>query len=540
MNRFPIPVLLAAALSLVLCSCEKQNPQIDSISPRIGMMGEVLTIYGANFGNEQGESYVTIAGIAPTTLSYIEWSDTRISVRIPEFGDSGLVYVHSRNKKSNAALFSNKATIPEIIQEADTGIGPRILSVEPGSGSIGQTVTILGSGFGFSREGSGVFFAWDAESSPAAPVEVSGPGSVEVSEYEFGYEYWSEREIRVRVPDGAVSGSLSVKTPRGNSRPVFFDISRKPGTKIFRDKRSYAISYSADIRVEESSEPNNLYLWFPRPVTSASQRNIQILSRNTEPFVENYRGTTLFRMQNLRNGDATGITLSYLVEVYGVETSVRPQSIRSTDIPAAAYIQPSANLPATDPGIQEQVAAIVGREQNPYLKAEKIYTWLITNRDIQWEPLEGGALEALEQQKADPYMAVLLFCTLARAAGIPAQPVSGILINRNRQASSHYWAEFWISGFGWVPLDPALGAGAAPPFFSLHSGGANYYFGNLDNQRVAFSRGFTVLSQMNPQGRVTVREREYALQNLWEEAVGGLNSYSSLWSDVTINGVYVQ
>jgi hypothetical protein len=45
---------------------------------------------------------------------------------------------------------------------------------------------------------------------------------------------------------------------------------------------------------------------------------------------------------------------------------------------------------------------------------------------------------------------------------------------------------------------------------------------------------------MDPQGRVAVRDREYALQNLWEEAAAGLESYSSLWSDITINGVYVQ
>jgi transglutaminase-like putative cysteine protease len=503
-------------------------------------MGEVLTIHGTNFGEEQDESYVTIAGIVPTTSSYVEWSDTRIGVRVPEFGDSGLVYVYNRNKKSNAALFSNKATMPETIQEEETGADPRIITIAPNTASIGQTLTIQGSGFGFSREGSGVFFTWDAESSPSAPVEVSGPDLVEASETEFGYEYWSEREIRVRVPDGAISGGVIVKTPRGDSRPAFLDISGKPGTKVYRDKRNYAISYSADIRVEESSGPNNLYLWFPRPAASASQRSIRSLSRNAEPFVENYRGTTLFRLQNLQSGAAQSITLSYLVEVYSVETTMRPQSIRSTAVPSASYTQASANLPSTDSRIREQAAAIVGREQNLYLKAERIYTWLITNGNIQWEPLEGGAIEALEEKKADPYMASLLFCALARAAGIPAQPVSGALINRNRQTSNHYWAEFWIGGFGWVPVDPALGAGAAPPAFALNPAGANYYFGSLDNQRITFSRGFSALSQMNPRGRIAAREREYALQNLWEEAVGGLESYSSLWSNVTINGTYVQ
>jgi transglutaminase-like putative cysteine protease len=104
----------------------------------------------------------------------------------------------------------------------------------------------------------------------------------------------------------------------------------------------------------------------------------------------------------------------------------------------------------------------------------------------------------------------------------------------------HYWAEFWLDGFGWIPIDPNLGAGAAPEDFNLREDHARYYFGSLDNQRVAFSRGERFLSQMAPRGRTTLRVREYSLQNLWEEAVGGLDSYSSFWSDVTITGVNAQ
>jgi hypothetical protein len=85
-----------------------------------------------------------------------------------------------------------------------------------------------------------------------------------------------------------------------------------------------------------------------------------------------------------------------------------------------------------------------------------------------------------------------------------------------------------------------LGAGKAPSSFTLRPDQEAYYFGSLDNQRITFSRGQIPLSQMEIRGRVTQRDREYALQNLWEEAVGGLESYSSLWSDVTIDGVYLQ
>ncbi|MDR3167029.1 MAG: IPT/TIG domain-containing protein [Treponema sp.] len=529
-------------MSLLLFACEEKVPVITSIEPRLGMMGEALSIRGENFGLPSDESYITIAGTPPTSSSYIEWQDDYISLRVPEFGESGLVYVHVRGKKSNPMLFSNRATLPQVVEQDDMGIGPRILSVSPPSGPIGSLITIRGSGFGSSREEGGVFFTWAAENSPAAPVETRSPESVEVFDAEFGYEVWSEREIRVRVPDGAMSGNLEVKTPRGNSRPVFFEVTGKPGTKTFRDKRIYTVSYAVDIQTAEASSPNTLYLWVPRPVISASQRNTELLSRSREPFVDNYRGTTLFQLNDLVSDRKEHISLSYLVTVYAVETVIKnPPSRTDAGSPiTAVYTQPSSLIPSDDPQVTALTKNIIGREVNPYEKARKLYEWLIREGGIQGEFLLGGVAEALEQKQADSYMAALLFCAMARAAGIPAIPVSGVLVNRNFITSRHYWAEFWIDGFGWIPLDPALGAGAAPPSFPLREDRETYYFGNLDNQRITFSRGQVVLSQMDPRGRPAVQNRDYALQNIREEAVGNLESYSSLWSDVTITGMYVQ
>jgi transglutaminase-like putative cysteine protease len=345
---------------------------------------------------------------------------------------------------------------------------------------------------------------------------------------------------------------LIVRAFRGDARPVFFDITGRPGTKTFKDKRTYAISYSVDIKVDKAEGPNSLYLWLPRPVTSSSQRNVRLLSRNTEPFIENYRGTSLFQMKDLQSGGAAAITLSYLVEVYAVETDIRANSLSSGSKASpvmSAYTAPGDLIPSNNPQVRELAASVVGREQNPYLKARRIYEYILNEVTIQWPRPESSSPETpaaktlpqvIEEKQADPYMAALLFCALARAAGVPAIPVSGVLMDRNRICAGHYWAEFWVDGFGWVPVDPALGGGAAPPSFVLRADRANYYFGSLDNQRLSFSRGFTALSQMDPRSRILAREQDYALQSLWEEAVGGLESYSSFWSDVIINGVYYQ
>ncbi|MDR1178000.1 MAG: IPT/TIG domain-containing protein [Spirochaetaceae bacterium] len=532
--------LLILAVFPAFSGCEKKDPRILSLDPRIGTMGEILTIHGENFGDERDESFVSIGGVPPTASSYIEWNDRRIALRVPEFGEAGLVYVHAGNKKSNAALFSNRANIPLPARGGETGTTPRISSIEPASGAVGALVTITGRNFGSSREGSTVTFSWDAELTPAAQADTERPVWVAVPDSDFGYESWNDREIKVRVPDGAVSGLVEVRTLRGNSQGAYFDVNGRPGTKVFKDKRSYAISYSVDIRVRDAASPNSLYIWMPVPSVSASQRDARLLSRSADPFIERYQGSALYRLNNLRGGENQRITLSYLVDVYGVETELRPQLIRQSQgsVFQAAYTIPTLLLPVNDQRVRDLCAAITGREQNAYLKAERIYQWLITEGGIQGAPLTGGVIEALESKKADPYAAALLFCSLARASGIPAIPVSGVLVDRSRGLRRHYWAEFWVEGFGWIPCDPALGSGALAEVLAPRPDRAAYYFGSLDSQRISFSRGEALLSQMDSRGRVAVRERDYALQTVWEEAAGGLESYSSLWSDIILTGVY--
>jgi len=526
---------------LLLVSCNTKSPVISSIDPKIGRMGEVITLSGNGFGESREESYVTIAGISPTNSSYYLWQDDLIMVRVPESGESGLVYAHVNGKKSNGVLFSNSASVPRPVEGEDLALDPKIISISPQSGSPGTIITITGNNFGGSRENGGVFFSWDYESSFNNPFVIREPEFIEVSETEFGYEVWSAREIRVRLPDGAVSGSIEIRTPHGKSRPVYFDVSGKPGFKIFSDKRSYTINYSVDIRVLEAARPNTLYLWIPKPVSSSSQRNVNLISRSAEPFVENYRGISLYKLDNLATGANQTINLSFSVEVYAVETEIRSQITRQENASLyAAYTQSSNLIQSDNQQIKSTAASIIGREQNAYTKARLIYNWVVNNININENfPAADNIITALEQKQAASYTAALLYTALVRAAGVPCVPVAGVLIDRSGQTMRHFWTEFWIDGFGWVPADPAMGAGAGASFVAKENP-ANFYFGNLDNQRIAFSRGELVLSQMESRGRLSSHTQVYSLQNIWEEATGGLESYSSLWGDIIISGIYVQ
>jgi len=529
-------------LFFLLMGCRAHAPVIQSINPQIGAMGEPVTITGAHFGKDRGESYVTIAGIQPTNRAYSNWSENTITLRIPELGEAGLIYVFVKGKKSNGVLFANQATVPVQVQGGETGAGPRILSITPNAAAIGSLVTISGTGFGNSRGNGGVFFAWNAQAPASAPAHARLLEYTEVSETDFGYELWTDREIRVRVPDGAAGGSMEVRTARGASPPAVFEIAGRPGTKTLGVKRSYTISYSVDVKAGKAETPNTLYLWVPHPAVSSSQRNMELMQSSMDPFIESYRGVSLYKIDNMAANSETQIRLSWKVDVYSVETTVQPQSIRADahSPMSESYTQNIAPLPSDDSRIKDQVAAILGRERNPYIKAQRIYEWM-TGGTLAWESqIEGDIFTVLQTKRTDAYLGALLYCTLLRSAGVPCQPVAGVLVNRNRQTINHYWAEFWIDGLGWIPVDPAMGVGAVPSTFATQDEQANAYFGNIDSQRISFSRGFSMLSPMDPNGRTVAHNRSYSLQNLREELVGGIESYSSLWGDITITGIYVQ
>ncbi|MDR1256243.1 MAG: IPT/TIG domain-containing protein, partial [Spirochaetaceae bacterium] len=251
----------AFILAVSAAACVLESPQILMIDPKFAIVGQNLTIMGEGFGDEQGESFITIGGVRPTLSSYIEWSDTKVIVRVPDYGESGLLYVHRRNRKSNPVLLPMLGSMPEL-PAATVSYAPAIARIIPASAAIGQPVVIQGSGFGSVRNDGDVFFSWIAERQSSVPAEVSSPQLIEAD----GYEAWSEHEIRVRVCDGAASGVVQVVTSRGKSAAAF-EVSAKPGVKTVRDKRTYAISYSVDVRTENAEPPNSIYLWSPVPAS---------------------------------------------------------------------------------------------------------------------------------------------------------------------------------------------------------------------------------------------------------------------------------
>jgi len=121
----------------------------------------------------------------------------------------------------------------------------------------------------------------------------------------------------------------------------------------------------------------------------------------------------------------------------------------------------SAPLIEADAPVIAHLANHLNRgEPNPVRAVQRIVTWM---RDsIAGTPSDGppGALRALRERSGDADGQALLFVALARASGVPARSVVGLLAIEGR-FYPHAWAEVFVQG--WVPVDPSLNQFPATP-----------------------------------------------------------------------------
>ena len=330
---------------------------------------------------------------------------------------------------------------------------------------------------------------------------------------------------------------MRVSVDRGDSNSKYFEVKDLPGIKLFTDRKGYQISYEISIFSPRGRPDASLDMWVPGLLVGLEQRDVEWL-REPEPLWNDYQGVQRYHYEGIPALGNQKIIQTYWFERYGVETQIQqsrvPQKYNTDRDLYKVYPSPDPLVPSDDKTIVETAEKITRRQVNPYQKARTIYDYILKTLAFNPSPPSRGTVPAIDKGQGDAYIYAMGFCALARAAGVPSRPVSGYLVYNDKVTVRHFWAEFFLEGFGWVPVDPALGDGVR--YGNFPSGLENpeeFYFGNLDNQHLTFSRGTVQIKSILPEGVPIVRERMFSLQTMFEEA-SGLDYYDTLWKDVQV------
>lgn len=192
---------------------------------------------------------------------------------------------------------------------------------------------------------------------------------------------------------------------------------------------------------------------------------------------------------NLSGTPAPGQTLDigerFTVTVYAIEAQIDPADVKPYDTASTLYQRytlSERNIEANDSSIILAAAAAVGGETNPYLMAERIYQYIAAHLFYLDGPGFQGAKLTLELGSGECGDYATLFVAMARAVGIPARPVVGYHAYSGEQY--HVWAEFYLQGIGWVPVDAQAG--------DMGDTASPWSFGNNPNTRITLTKNINI------------------------------------------------
>lgn len=270
------------------------------------------------------------------------------------------------------------------------------------------------------------------------------------------------------------------------------------------------ITMKFDLSGHDSAKPVDL--WIPYPVTGEYQEitDVKITGDYDQSAVyTDSRFQTPMLHAAWGKGSKTR-TLNFSFAVTRQEVLKRDLPVEEAPWNRAdhAVHLAATRLGPVDGEVKKLADTITAGQTTVFGKAKAVYDWTCENtyRNPQTRGCGVGDVYRLLKEPGGKCTDISsIFVALARAAGVPSREVFGIRQGKTpRQDISrwqHCWAEFFLPGYGWVPVDPAdVRKMMLKENLTLSDAKTEayrkYFWGGIDPYRVELSRGRDIV--LNP------------------------------------------
>jgi transglutaminase-like putative cysteine protease len=264
-------------------------------------------------------------------------------------------------------------------------------------------------------------------------------------------------------------------------------------------ERALDFSYVAEVS-NIPAEAHEVALWLPYPVSNAHQEVSEV--KVTSPFPTRvgkdpeYGNSVLYLREREPKNRSFSVEVSFRVvrREYVRRPGQSGEAVEASEPDLARWLKPDRLVPI-NARVRALSAEVTQGKGTDLEKARAIYDYVVStmkydksgtgwgNGDFDW------ACDAKRGNCTDFHA---VFIGLVRAAGIPAKFSIGFPLPEARGEGEvpgyHCWAEFYLRGYGWVPVDASEA--------SKHPEKREYFFGAHDENRVQLSLGRDVV--LNP------------------------------------------
>ena len=252
----------------------------------------------------------------------------------------------------------------------------------------------------------------------------------------------------------------------------------------------------------------------PIPSTCEQQSDIRIekiFPEHGQPAPEDAAQRTVCWEENMEDNHEFSVEYSYLhtVKYHDLE--------EATGIPGTYSFDLEEQAPhiVFTPYIKALAAELTEGVTDPMEKARRFYDFITRNMSYTFMPsyflLENIPDTCACNYNGDCGVFALLFLTLCRCVGIPAQWQSGFSAEPDF-CGGHDWVRFYVEPYGWLYADPSYGVSAHR---NENESRRKFYFGNLDPYRMVANHKF--------QAPFTIR-KEYWRADPFDNQVGEIET----------------
>ncbi|RKD73628.1 transglutaminase superfamily protein [Sinobaca qinghaiensis] len=236
----------------------------------------------------------------------------------------------------------------------------------------------------------------------------------------------------------------------------------------------------------KNRQQDPLSLWLAVPPQMACQRVKKVIYSTEPQELSEYLGQELAYYQ-LEPGETINVSAEMDLYSSSLEEDEAPETLSPAE--KQFYLRNTYLSPVNE-AMREKAEEISKNAENPIDKLQCLFEHIYNTYTYHFPPEKRGASFFLKEGKGDCGEFSFLFCSYARALGIPCRSVIGAFM---KKFQPHVWNECYIEEYGWVPIDTSVAASLKKndsllrhPLQRGESTGVLNYFGEFSGRRVVF------------------------------------------------------
>lgn len=227
------------------------------------------------------------------------------------------------------------------------------------------------------------------------------------------------------------------------------------------DRREYHVSQTITLVNEGPGQPEKQTLWAALIHDLHPYQQVhwlEVSPSNYQPVTDEYGNVYAeFDFSDHPSGETITVQIDYEMSVNELLYDV---SACEGSLPDD-YTQPELHIESMNPQIVTLARALSRNQETVCNQVRTFYDYVGSELVYSFNGRDWGAQAALGPMGADCTEYTSLLMALSRSQGIPARYFGGLLYLKDDTESlarlEHVWADVYMPGIGWVPIDPTLG-----------------------------------------------------------------------------------